>query len=146
VRHIITSRVHCSLAWTFSTEFSGGYFKDTATLVVQLYRHICKTLFLRCERKAARQGRSPSGGSGAALTSPQAAPHAPTAAPTTPADISERLTSVASLLKATRGAKHVLDTAAALFVEKPEKGLRYLQERGSLPTPLTPEAVAAFLR
>lgn len=126
----------CSLAWTFSSEFSGGYFKETAALVTQLYRHTCKTLFLRGERRVQRAASISAAGASSGEVPP---------AHTTSLD-SERLASVASLLKASRGAKHVLAVAAALFVEKPEKGLRYLQERGSLPTPLTPEAVAAFLR
>eukprot|EP00596_Hydrurales_sp_CCMP1899_P004941 CAMPEP_0119047238 /NCGR_PEP_ID=MMETSP1177-20130426/51980_1 /TAXON_ID=2985 /ORGANISM="Ochromonas sp, Strain CCMP1899" /LENGTH=1905 /DNA_ID=CAMNT_0007021581 /DNA_START=110 /DNA_END=5824 /DNA_ORIENTATION=- len=49
-------------------------------------------------------------------------------------------------LKLTRLAKGVLAEAALKFSNKPQDGLKYLQSRGALPTPLTPASVAKFLR
>jgi len=42
--------------------------------------------------------------------------------------------------------KEVLATAAAHFNKSPKRGYEYLQQAGLLPDPLTPKAVAAFLR
>ena len=122
------------MSWTYSSEFSSGYFKEAGTSVTQLFKHVCTTLHLRSDK-----------GFDVSASIPRSA-NIDTADITTSQTESERLQSVASLTKATRGAKYILSKAAALFVEKPEKGLRYLQDRGSLPTPLTPESVAAFLR
>jgi hypothetical protein len=52
----------------------------------------------------------------------------------------------AERLRLTRLAKGVLAEAALNFSHKPQEGLRYLQSRGVLPTPLTPASVAKFLR
>jgi Sec7-like guanine-nucleotide exchange factor len=51
-----------------------------------------------------------------------------------------------SLLRGARLTKFFLREASAKFEEKPELGLRYLQQNNALPTPLTPISVAKFLR
>ena len=53
---------------------------------------------------------------------------------------------VSASMRATRQAKLVLEEAATMFVKKPELGLRFLQDKGLLPSPLTPSSVAKFLR
>lgn len=53
---------------------------------------------------------------------------------------------VSGSMRATRQAKLALSEAAVLFVKKPEFGLRFLQGKDLLPTPLTPSSVAKFLR
>jgi hypothetical protein len=49
-------------------------------------------------------------------------------------------------LRATRASKKILLEASKRFEKKPEQGLRFLQSVGALPTPLTPDSVAKFLR
>ena len=53
---------------------------------------------------------------------------------------------LAEKLRLTRLAKGVLAEAAQKFSRKPQDGLRFLQAKGVLPTPLTPASVAKFLR
>jgi Sec7 domain len=55
-------------------------------------------------------------------------------------------TQLARQLRLTRLAKGVLAEAALKFSNKPAEGLKFLQARGVLPTPLTPASVAKFLR
>ena len=54
--------------------------------------------------------------------------------------------SLAEKLRLTRLAKGVLAEAALKFSNKPQEGLKFLQSKGVLPTPLTPASVAKFLR
>ena len=49
-------------------------------------------------------------------------------------------------LRLTRLAKGVLAEAALRFSTKPQDGLKFLQAKGVLPSPLTPASVAKFLR
>eukprot|EP01038_Epipyxis_sp_PR26KG_P004477 gene4477-6328_t len=51
-----------------------------------------------------------------------------------------------ALFKGLRFTKKVLLDASDKFTEKPELGLKYLQAQGILPTPVTPDVVANFLR
>ena len=53
---------------------------------------------------------------------------------------------LAQIVKSSRITKCLLLQASELFEAKPEKGLKYLQSFGALPTPLTPQSVAKFLR
>ena len=53
---------------------------------------------------------------------------------------------LSDLLIASRQTKHLLSEASQLFEKKPELGLRFLQEKGVLPTPVTPSSIATFLR
>ena len=53
---------------------------------------------------------------------------------------------VSRYLHCTRLSKTLLKEASQLFIDKPERGLKYLQEEGALPTPLTASSVSTFLR
>lgn len=140
----------CStLVLTFSSEFMTGYFKGTGMLVKHVFKQVIKTMMLRNdtrEHAAARistfTGRTHSQDSEGEGSVSGSSSHALAAE----VQRSERSRAIAKLLKASRGAKHIFHEASTLFEEKPEKGLKYLQDRGALPSPLTPESVAAFLR
>lgn len=56
------------------------------------------------------------------------------------------LKNLAVKLRLTRLAKGVLAEAALRFSTKPQDGLKFLQAKGVLPSPLTPASVAKFLR
>jgi hypothetical protein len=51
-----------------------------------------------------------------------------------------------SSLRKTKDKKRCLHHAAWLFNEKPKMGLKYLEEKGMIPNPPTPQSVADFLR
>lgn len=72
--------------------------------------------------------------------------HSPSSSSLTDASYSSSAFIVSDAIRSARQAKLVLAEAATLFVTKPEKGLRFLQHHGALPTPLTPQSVARFLR
>jgi len=121
-----------------------GYFKGTGMLVKHVFKQVIKTMMLRNESREAAAARLSTlasrthsdDGDGSLFSSVLSSEM----------QRLERTRAVASLVKASRGAKHIFAEASTLFEDKPEKGLKYLQERGALPSPLTPESVAAFLR
>lgn len=121
---------------SYSTELTTGYFRGVGLLVTQMFKQVMKTLVARNEKRENLQARA---------RSSSGAPSGEAIGSLTLLD-AQKEHALSSLLKASRGAKHILAEAARLFVQKPEKGLRYLQQIGALPTPLTPESVAAFLR
>jgi hypothetical protein len=145
---------------TFSSEFMTGYYKEASALISQLFKQLMQTLQKRndlAEYSAA---------SGTSVTSSSNAPPPPPPHPaptdvaasglsvpvghgggtSSTAQVADRMRAISQFMKASRSAKHLFAQASKLFVVKPEKGLRYLQECGALPTPLTPKSVAAFLR
>lgn len=62
------------------------------------------------------------------------------------ADLVEHALVGSKYLLAVRASKTVLVEASRRFTEKPSEGLKFLQANGALPSPLTPESVAEFLR
>ena len=129
-----------SLVLTFASEFMTGYFKGTGMLVKHVFKQVIKTFMLRNEAREAATARLSN------LSARTPSKDVDDVTPIVEQSRFERARAIASLMKASRGAKHIFFEASALFEDKPEKGLKYLQERGALPTPLTPESVAAFLR
>ena len=129
----------------------------------QCLRHVLKTLYSRCGDRGSLQstnntsshtrnsdtGHSSSGTPPATITLGASADamqgESIGDSPKQQLGLSE-VELLSSSLRSLRSAKNLFSEAAKLFCVKPEKGLRYLQERGALPNPLTPQSVATFLR
>lgn len=100
-------------------------FKDRSILIMQLFKQVIKTCEYREKIKLSQQNKS---------------------ADTLEAFLSEKAMILKKLLKVSRTTKSLLLEASKLFKIKAEKGLKYLQKYGALPTPLTAESVARFFR
>ncbi len=103
-----------------------GQYKEIGILVVQLYKHILNGFGVRY--------------------------HSFEASSAEPASLSElsespvRCDDISKLFRCGRIAKLILREASLRFVQKPERGLRYLQLEGAMSTPLSAVGVANFLR
>lgn len=60
--------------------------------------------------------------------------------------VGETESNTKSILRKTKDKKRCLQHAAWLFNEKPKMGLKYMEEKGLIPNPPTPQSVADFLR
>ena len=125
-----------------------GSLQDLASLCVQTFLQVTKLLADRC---GVDEGNNEtdlcvSDSDISEETKDSAKRRSPAASMSKLSDLEKQASSVAEYLIALRKSKDMLHQAAALFMQKPELGLKYLQDQKALPTPLTPESVAKFLR
>lgn len=126
---------------------SSGPLLELGSLCVTCYMHLIRTLSDRCPDGSFSPGH---GDGGANYNESQVVPSSsceqnPPPPPILPISNSP-VFQVSRHLRASRLSKQLLMEAAKKFVVKPELGLRFLQDVGGLPTPLTPSSVAKFLR
>lgn len=130
-----------SLVLTFSSDLMLGTSKEASILVTQTFKQILKTFVWRSDMRDKSLSNSSSSNS-TELVAPATQQH-----PSMHSTGRDRsLTMLVQVVRAARNSKQLLSEASRLFVESPERGLRYLQQCGALPTPLIPETVANFLR
>jgi Sec7 domain len=110
---------------------------DVGGLIEQCYAQMSFTLSQRDVLKVAASSLGSGSASGRGLDGPSEADN-----------IKKQLDvkNLAVKLRLTRLAKGVLAEAALRFSTKPQDGLKFLQAKGVLPSPLTPASVAKFLR
>jgi hypothetical protein len=126
-----------------------GQLKEISILIVQMFTQVMKTVTMRYQATDRTKTDSE------ARPKQQSLKHAEIIDGTSSAsssgggssgvDVSKEQV-LAQIVKSSRITKCLLLQASELFEVKPEKGLKYLQSFGALPTPLTPQSVAKFLR
>lgn len=132
-----------------------GQLKEIGILIVQMFTQVMKTVTMRCQATDNRTKTESEG-----QPKQQSLEHAEVIDGTSSTSNSSssggsgtsggvsvsKEQVLAQIVKSSRITKCLLLQASELFEAKPEKGLKYLQSFGALPTPLTPESVAKFLR
>ena len=125
-----------------------GQLKEISILIVQMFTQVMKTVTMRYQAT----GRTKTDSEG--RPKQQSLEHddvidgtssASSSGGSSNVDVSKEQV-LAQIVKSSRITKCLLLQASELFEAKPEKGLKYLQSFGALPTPLTPQSVAKFLR
>ena len=142
-----------SLALSFSSDLMVGPFKEIGILIVQMFKQVMTTVTTRCHSRELAM-TSHSDGDGHLKSSLEDVANIIRGSATADGSRSTRSNNskesneevLSQLVKSSRITKCLLLQASELFEIKPEKGLKYLQSFGALPTPLTTESVAKFLR
>jgi hypothetical protein len=106
-----------------------GSLEVAANMTLQCLTQLVSALGARC----AAERSSPSTGDGASRTELLA-------------ESNSKRYALSLRLRATRAAKKIMTEASKRFEVKPSTGLQFLQRIRALPAPLTPQAVANFLR